>query len=289
MVIIKISGGLGNQLFQYAFGEFVKNKTGQEVKYDLGLVQNNNRFTNRNLDIDKLGISLQLATKEEIKTFKKFPEKWWRIERKLAHIFPFFNPKMKVLNDPHAQVDPLPNTYYDGYWQRMEYIDEVKNQLLSQICVPDDFSQKYKDFLADLANENSVSVHIRRDDYLKIPVNAKIFEVCDIEYYKKAIKYIKSKVASPKFYIFTQDMEWAKKHFSGEEFHLVQGNSAIEDLLLMSKCKHNIIANSTFSWWASYLNTNPEKIIIVPEKWYKNSDSNQGVKNLSNKKEYQRF
>lgn len=84
-------------------------------------------------------------------------------------------------------------------------------------------------------------------------------------------------------------MEWAKKHFSGEEFHLVQGNSAIEDLLLMSKCKHNIIANSTFSWWASYLNTNPEKIIIVPEKWYKNSDSNQGVKNLSNKKEYQRF
>ena len=99
--------------------------------------------------------------------------------------------------------------------------------------------------------------------------------MCDKQYYEHAMQIIEKRLNSPKYFIFTQDKDWAKENFQGENFEFVEGNSRLEDMLLMSLCKNNIIANSTFSWWSAWLNKNPNKIIIAPLKWYK------GKKNLT--------
>ena len=169
------------------------------------------------------------------------------------------------------------NSYYDGYWQCYEYIDDVKDVLLNEIKIPTDFYSKHNDILNEFNTSNSVAIHIRRDDYINIKANEELFEVCDMNYYEQAMQIIEKKINAPKYLIFTQDKDWAKENFKGKNFEFVEENSAIEDMLLMSMCKHNIIANSTFSWWSAWLNQNPDKIVVAPKKWYK------GKRNLTTK------
>lgn len=279
MNIIKIQGGLGNQLFQYSFGLFLEKKTGLPSLYDIEVKRNDKNFTNRSLDIEKFGFSLKQASKKEISKRKLFPSNFWRIERKLSLLFPFINKNFFVQNKPHTDIEISYNGYYDGYWQRLDIVEEVEDILLEKIKLIDSQKIKFEELLFELNKHESISIHIRRDDYINIPANAKIFEVCDRDYYENAIRYFKKKFPNAKFYIFTQDKQWALENFTGEEFQFISGNSAIEDMLLMAHCKHNIVANSTFSWWSAFLNRNEEKTVIAPKSWYKNT-SNLSTENF---------
>ncbi|WP_313348910.1 alpha-1,2-fucosyltransferase [Empedobacter sp.] len=272
--IIKISGGLGNQLFQFSFGYFLESKMKIKVAYDVGVIQDSKEFTNRQLDIEKFNIHLPFATEEEIAEKKKLHQKLWRIERKLVFLFPWFNKKMRVQNNPHDDVEIGESIYYDGYWQNYKYPEAILDFLRKKIVFNKEQELRHNVLISKIQNSVSVSVHIRRSDYLTIPVNAKIFNVCEKGYYDKGFSYIKSKYPDAVFFIFTQDIEWAKENISEDNCHFVEGNTAIEDMILMSRCKHNIIANSTFSWWSAFLNSNEEKVVIAPEKWYKNELNN---------------
>lgn len=276
MNVIKFQGGLGNQLFQYAFGLYLENIVNTDVKYDSDLVHSNKNYTNRTLDITKLGIYVPFLSPVETSAYKKIPRKFWRIERKLTHLIPFFNKKKVVRNNPHIEIPLKKHVYYDGYFQRWEYVKSVLSKLNENIVYPQEILNKNKTILENIEKYDITAIHIRRDDYINVPVNFKIFEICNMEYYRGAIDYIKKVSSTQKFLIFTQDKEWAKDNFSGDEFYLFEGNTAIEDFTIMGHCKHHIIANSTFSWWAAVLNNNPSKHVIYPKKWYKkeNKDFN---------------
>ncbi len=281
MIIIKITGGLGNQLFQYAFGKVLEKNFMTSVKYDIKTEVNSNNFTNRNLDIQKFNIDLPKASKNEISNFIYFKEKFfWRVERKIAQNILFFNKSYRVQRNAHEILNELTNnTYYDGYWQCFKYVDEVRDLILDKISTNLSLLEKHKEILNKITNSDSVSIHIRRDDYINIKVNNRLFEICGMDYYNKAIEIVSEKLNNPQFFIFTQDTQWACQNFYGKNIHFVEGNSANEDLLLMSQCKHNIIANSTFSWWGAWLNSNSEKKVVAPKNWYK-GNRNKQIANL---------
>ena len=118
-------------------------------------------------------------------------------------------------------------------------------------------------------NSLSISIHIRRGDYLSNTKNSKLYSVCDLKYYKNATEHFTKTYPNPVFYVFSDDIDWAKTNFTGGQFIFISGNRPSEDMYLMSRCRHNIIANSTFSWGAAWLNQNRGKIVIAPINWYR--------------------
>lgn len=281
MTIVKITGGLGNQLFQYAFGKYLEKKFDIDVKYHVEVDIIRKNFTRRDLDLEKFNIELHRASENEIYNYLKFKNGLLRRgDRKLSQFFPFLRPNYIIQKNAHILLLALQNKgYYDGYWQCCHYVDEVRDVLLKQIKPAPDFYIKHKELLEEINSTFSVAIHVRRDDYINVKANAKLYAICEKEYYQAAIKILEKEVARPHFYIFSQDKEWVKQNFTGDHFHFVSDNTAIDDMLLMAHCSHNIIANSTFSWWGAWFNTNPNKIVIAPKKWYRGT-INLDTKNL---------
>lgn len=273
MIIVKISGGLGNQLFQYAFGRYLACQLNTFVEYDIQTIQNAKNFTKRSLGILDFNIQIDIASKKNIGKLKYFTQGIFvRIERKLSQKLPILFKSYFVESGLHSEIDKMyikDNCYYDGYWQSFRYLETNRNLLIEQISISK-ISEEDKLLLINnqINNSPSISIHIRRGDYISIKKNSDIFHVCSMAYYDKAIAYFKDRYINPKFHVFTDDIEWAKMNFVGNQFNFVVGNEPAEDMILMSRCKHNIIANSTFSWWGAWLNTNEQKIVIAPKQWY---------------------
>lgn len=270
--VVKIYGGLGNQLFQYSFGQYLSHVHGLNIQYHAQTVSDSKSFTNRDLEISKFNFEISLLNPDN-----RFNESGlvWRVKRKLIQIFPFISNKLLVQKHPHDYPSKIIDGYYEGYWQLYQFPESIKAHLQNHLRLSDIQSQKLYSLINDISENISVSIHIRRGDYINIEANAKIFHVCNMDFYNSAIQMIKAKFPNAVFFIFTQDTEWAKENFKGSEFIFIEGNTAIEDMLLMAKCKHNIIANSTFSWWSAFLNQNPEKIVIAPKQWYKVNFNNK--------------
>ena len=271
MIIIKIFGGLGNQLFQYSFGKYLELKLNTIVKYDIQTNKKIKNFTSRDIELQFLNISLEIATEDEIKKLKYFTSGILsRIERKIAQKLPciirsyFVEPSVQTIINYQNLKD---NCYYDGYWQSYKYLSDIEIAPYKEISKKNFLVDKETQATKILSNE-SISIHIRRGDYLSIKKNSEIFSVCDMSYYEKAILYITQRLPKPNFFIFSDDIDWAQRNFFGQQFYFIDGNIPSEDMHLMSLCKHNIIANSTFSWWAAWLNSNKNKIVIAPKQWY---------------------
>ena len=279
MIIVKLSGGLGNQLFQYSFGRYLSLKHNTELKLDIQLNINASDFTPRLLGLSKYNIDLNFATNNEIESYKFFKTgSLSRIERKLNQRFPFIN-KRYVVEKPFAILNNdllLDDCYYEGYWQSEYYFKSIKNILINDLQFNFDLNESNKLLVEDISNSMSVSLHIRRSDYLSVSSNAKIFSICTLKYYQDAISYFNLKFGKPIFYIFSDDISWAKENFVGENFVIVDVNQddPHSDMYLMSQCKHNIIANSTFSWWGAWLNSTEDKVVISPKEWYRNKEIN---------------
>ena len=279
MIIVKLSGGLGNQLFQYSFGRYLSLKHNTELKLDIQLNINASDFTPRLLGLSKYNIDLNFATNNEIESYKFFKTgSLSRIERKLNQRFPFLN-KRYVVEKPFTILNNdllLDDCYYEGYWQSEYYFKSIKNILINDLQFNFDLNESNKLLVEDISNSMSVSLHIRRSDYLSVSSNAKIFSICTLKYYQDAISYFNLKFGKPIFYIFSDDIAWVKENFVGENFVIVDINQddPHSDMYLMSQCKHNIIANSTFSWWGAWLNSTEDKVVISPKEWYRNKEIN---------------
>lgn len=268
MIIVNLTFGLGNNLFQYALGRNLALKNNTELLFDLS-EQNRGRQQYLLNYLSHFNTTGCVANKSQIAKIK------------LLNRFSFLNPKYKnsVLNenfyedsfgfDPKVLNAPE-NAYIHGYWQSEKYFKDAETALRRDFTFKNSEGDKYEEILNEINNSNSVSVHVRRGDYLWNK-NQRIFTACTPNYYYAAEKFISEKVSSPKLFIFSDDIEWIKTNMS---FHypavfVTDGNfKDYHELMLMAACKHNIIANSTYSWWGAWLNNNPGKIVVTPKKWF---------------------
>lgn len=274
MKIVKYIGGLGNQMFIYAFSVALRETFRQEILVDTHYYKSRN-FHN-GLEIERIfGIHLTEAKlSDKLKMSWYFPNYW--IDYHLLGKLPARKNTVRELPGQKVNLELLGDSsdkFYDGYWQSYQYFDSCRDVILKEFTFPKISMEDKLNFELNerLKNEeNSVGIHIRRGDYLK---NWKYRGLCDIDYYQKAIAYILEYIKSPKFFLFSDDIDWVKENISpllkGYVVTFVNWNHSInsyKDMQLMAMCKNLIIANSSFSWWAAYLNQN-NPIVVAPEKW----------------------
>jgi len=282
MIIIRLSGGLGNQLFQYALAVSLRERGDMDVTIDPHfLFSPQEGVTRRSYALDKFNISLDIATDDDIQKLgvpRLEDERILsKIKRRLIKITdrvrPFYKKKIIVAKD--AQSFDLRilkirgESYLAGNWASPKYFSQVKKNILQDITLKNPMSAKALTILGDIQNKNlcSVSLHIRRGDHSG--VYASKIGVIPISFYQEAIGIIEKKESNRCFFfIFTDDVEYVKYNLPiNKKFVFVSkdGIPDYEELILMTKCKHNIISNSTFSWWGAWLNQNPDKIVIAPK------------------------
>ena len=274
MKIVKYIGGLGNQMFIYAFSVALRETFRQEILVDTHYYKSRN-FHN-GLEIERIfGIHLTEAKlSDKLKMSWYFPNYW--IDYHLLGKLPARKNTVRELPGQKVNLELLDDSsdkFYDGYWQSYQYFDSCRDVILKEFTFPKISMEDKLNFeLNERLNneENSVGIHIRRGDYLK---NWKYRGLCGIDYYQKAIAYILEHIKSPKFFLFSDDIDWVKENISpllkGYDVTFVNWNHSInsyKDMQLMAMCKNLIIANSSFSWWAAYLNKN-NPIVVAPEKW----------------------
>ena len=271
MIIIQLNGGLGNQMFQYAMGRFLSLKHNTPLKLDITCfgLQSKRKFL-----LNELNIAAQIATEDEIYLTRNFSKN--RILRKLFTIYqknlPYWKRSQIIEKNPgiaDLKVLRCPKTcYLSGYWQSEKYFltitDTLKNELklINELPVS---LQKFKKEIFD--NPGSVSVHVRRGDYVSEVTN---HWVCPISYYQEAIALILQKIPRPHFYFFSDDIQWTKDNIRLEVpcTYINPSGNDVWDLELMKNCRSHINANSSFSWWGAWLGERTNSLVIVPNKWF---------------------
>lgn len=279
MKIVKYKGGLGNQMFQYAFALMLKEKYNQQVKMDISVYQYNNDST-QIPRINRMKICLEKASPEEcakccLYPQKKYDSKW--LYKYNILIEALFNKKYYYeFNCKFKNIDVLLNyDYYDGYWQSWKYVYSVDSLLRKSFMPLMPLSQKTENKLEQIEEENAVFIGVRKGDYTSTLRAKWEYGSFGSSYYRNAMNYIYDRVENPIFYIFSNDIEWVKKHLDFSGFNIVyrennEQTDDFEELVIMSHCKHAIIVNSTFHWWGAWLISNPEKIVVAPMEWFAN-------------------
>lgn len=255
MNIVKMIGGVGNQMFQYAlYKRFLE--MGVDVKYDhLRTYDQHNGFV-----LDKIFNIVENPIESRVETevlLNQFQENTW----------PRFNP----------DILKKENTYLSGNWQNIGYFPDLK-KLRADFSFKLELDDKNQEILNEIEKTESVSVHIRKGDYTSASLVNYFFQADQMNYYGPAINYMSKNLYKPKFFVFSDDIEWAKKNIFTKATFITNnsGFNSWKDLKLMSSCKNNITANSTFSWWGAWLNKNPTKLITTPKQWFMDgTDSNE--------------
>jgi hypothetical protein len=275
VIIVKLQGGLANQLFQYAIGRKISINLNAILKLDIEWFSSPNNAIGRNYGLSAFNISENFATAREINKYTDSHPLILSAFNKLLYRTRYI--KEAGIQFSKEIFDTTDNTYLEGYWQSEKYFIDIREILLKDFSFRNEPDTANIIWLDRIHNSNSVSVHIRRGDYANIPSTNKFHGLCDPEYYTKACKVIETRQASPEYFVFSDDINWAKEniHFSYPAYFIGQNSSKPhEDLRLMTHCKHNIIANSSFSWWGAWLNTSQGKIVIAPRKWFNDPEIN---------------
>lgn len=264
MIIVRVRGGLGNQLFCFALCEKLS-LMGKKVKIEKLYYEKEDPSIG--LEFCRFGNKYSVASREELDEYADIGQdvfskgRRWIIGPRKTH----FKEKKPYVYDPTVlQKD---NIYLAGYWQTEKYFSDIRNTIMEVFQFPEFHDSRNIIIAEQMKKTNSVAIHVRRGDY--VGKHAQRFgNICDREYFMSAICYIKERITNPVFYIFSNDFVWVKNNFIGEEYCLVDWNKfPMADLHLMTLCQHNIIANSSFSWWGAWLNDKNNKIVISPSKW----------------------
>lgn len=260
MIILKLKGGLGNQLFQYAFARHLSLIKNSKLFFDKSSFIN---YKLHDYALHNFNINIEFFNYE----FKDLLE----IKEKHFHFDADFN----LLPD---------NIYIDGYWQSEKYFFQIRDVLKNDLQIINKMSKSDLEIKNLIDSSNSVSIHIRRGDYAIGTYQDQVLETLPLEYYYQSIKYLSCTNKNLMLFIFSDDIDWVKDNFKVNcDVTYVDHNSkknAFQDLRLMSLCKYNIIANSSFSWWAAWLNKNINKIIIAPSVWFSKNAKNLNSKDI---------
>lgn len=284
MKIIKLKGGLGNQMFQYAFAKYVEKKSGDISILDFSAYAELLNDEIRKPRLLKFNISSLVANDGQIKqaTMLKHEGNSLSYQYKMKiFLEAVFNPKYYFEWKRGAFISLSgikKHSYFDGYWQSIDYIEPIKEQLLGEFIPNYNLSKKAQEQMVEMQAQNSVFVGIRKGDYTANASARKHFGVITNKYYLKAMELIVSKIENPVFHIFSNDIEWCRQNLDFKDFNVVFRSKEIqtddfEELMIMSSCKHAIISNSTFNWWGAYLIKNPNKVIVCPLRWFNDDKS----------------
>lgn len=278
MVITKLIGGLGNQLFQYALGRALSIKNDARLKLDVSGYES---YKLRRYSLSHFNVVEEIATPVEIERFRRADS-----NNRLARLARLAS-RLGVLPDSlrfttlaergfpfHPEVlDARGNVYLEGYWQSEKYFKDVEDVIRRELTVKHEPDPVNEQVGREIMGADSVCVHVRRGDYVANPEFNKIYELCSPDYYRAAAGELAKSVAAPHFFVFSDDPRWARENL---EFnypvtfidHNGEGKD-YEDLRLMSLCKHFVIANSSFSWWGAWLGSDPRKMVFAPKAWFR--------------------
>jgi hypothetical protein len=277
MIIVRLKGGMGNQMFQYALGRALSLKYKTGLGLDLSFLLDTTPrlgFTFRNYDLDVFNIKADIVPSHKIPFVNRaFRGKIGQILDYLRRFIPNKGVEKSFKYDPDI-FDIGEDAYLDGYWQSSKYFEDIEDVIREDFTLKDKLPLKIENLKEIIEKENSLCIHVRRGDY----VGNKFHEVVGKDYYDKAIEKMKELTGIDKIYVFSDDIVWCEENmkfdlpvmFVGNEY---AGEKAEGHLILMSSCKNFIIPNSTFAWWGAWLSKNKNKKVIVPEQWF-------GLKNV---------
>ena len=267
-IIINMACGLANRMFQYTYYLFLKKKGyNAEIDYYETAVLDHEKVEWRRIFPEA---PIKQASKWEVFRQGGGSDIFSKIRRR------FLPMTCKVDHMPTAFAADCPtptdkDKYLFGVFQNATMADTVKEEVQQVFTFAPFEDERNRTLQKEMQAYNSIGIHVRKgQDYM-----SRIWyqETCPLDYYRKAIAYIKEKTENPKFYVFADNPAWVKENFTEFDYTLVEGNPPAGwgshfDMQLMSYCKHNIISNSTYSWWGAFLNKNPEKIVILPHQWF---------------------
>lgn len=274
-IIVHFYGGLGNQMFQYAFFQYLRREgISASINTDYFNYRKSVATHASKYILNKIFINIKdfpvtnwkskvIYSSDLFWTICRFLRK--QIKRK-QNIFETFDFVTKSNLEDHMGKTSL--KHYKDYWQNIKYVKAVEDKVREDFTFNEDtMCNRNRECLNSIIKDESVSIHVRRGDYLQL--NNRYGDICTEQYYIKAIELIKNQIDNPCFYIFSDDISWCENVFQSIKSKVFidwnHGDDSYWDMFLMSKCKHNIIANSTFSWWGAYLNKSNNKCVILPK------------------------
>jgi hypothetical protein len=266
MIIVQIKGGLGNQLFQYSSAKALSLYKQVPLKLDLSYFES----TGKKTDLTHFQLPETAAGNAELQLYYDRSI----FQRAFQNLLP--PARRSVYKEPFFHYDPRffrvkDDVMLKGLRQSEKYFIDYQPEIRRLLTLKDEIVKGVTSFGNELNTGETVAIHVRRGDYLT-KVALHVLGLVEKKYYIKAYEAIAKKISSPQVYYFSDDIEWVEKELvpviPGKLISQQQPTNHLEDFFLMSKCKHNIIANSSFSWWAAWLNNNPGKIVVAPAKWF---------------------
>lgn len=259
MITVRIGGGLGNQLYFYSLGYALAKRTNQKLRFDISNYGKGNQLVKeRPFKLNELCITNAAFFETPMK--KGVLNKIYR-KLRIGLFVPIFQ---NGSIDPHEFIKkPTKNSYWNNFWVKYTFFDEYRDDLSKQFQVKKELSDQASQYIAEIENTDSVMVHIRRGDYVSVN-----HSVLSMSYYEEAMRLMYTEVENPQFYFFSDDLQWVKKKFGEKDnYHYVDKlDNDLEEFAIMSHATNAILANSTFSWWATYINEhNKEGIVICPK------------------------
>jgi hypothetical protein len=283
MIICNLNGGLGNQMFQYAHSRMLSAMLQKELVIATDCLEKNFNGIKRKYE---LADAFNIPIKEiEISNLKSFP--WWMKSPQLRlllskKIFNFILPSTFITEENYSPFNNKNLTqclfYIHGYWQNIKYFDSVSELIRKDFIFPKFFDTDESKLLDKIKSQSSVGIHVRRGDYLNSPKHYSL----SIKYYLDSVKYIRNINAETQAFIFSDDKQWVADNLiklipNSQIVNLNAIDQSWKEMRLMSTTDHQIIANSSFSWWAAWLNNSPNKVVIGPKIWFPNEEKRNQV------------
>lgn len=272
MIITHLIGGLGNQMFQYACARRLASTRQAALKLDLtGFAA----YPLRSYALDVFRISAEISADAEVQRFRRRARLEARAPRWLRGLLP--GSRHTVVRERSFAFDPAAfavdgDLLLDGYWQSEKYFLDIADLLRQEFSLRRPLHPANAALAELIRNVDAVSIHVRRGDYVTDVAANRVHGICTVDYYQRAVHAIAARRPVPHLFVFSDDLQWTKDHLRFQfPTVYVDGNAGdkqAEDLVLMSLCRDNIIANSSFSWWGAWLNGNPGKTVIAPARWF---------------------
>lgn len=275
MIVIELQGGLGNQMFQYALGRHLSLINNTNLYLDTSFLNDRKpkkNFTLRTFDLDIFNITAGIAPAKISKKYGINKNIFTKVVNRIIQPKSLsFIPEKKFSFNP-AILNLTDNVYLNGYWQSEKYFIAIQEIIRKDFSIKEPLPKHIQNLHSSIENSNAVCIHVRRGDFVKVETHGTL----GMDYYGKAAELMCEKITNPVFYIFSDDINWCKKNiilpgninYVSDEFAAEKSRG---HLALMMACKYFIIPNSSYGWWAAWLNIHPDKIVIAPKVWFHNS------------------
>lgn len=291
MIVVRMLGGLGNQLFQYALGRRLTYGTDDRLALDLSWYSDEwEKFSERTFKLDNFATTFSVASERDVRDIIPGGRRGTNTARRLCRYCPAlvqttcnyvleiqknylwrWTPEVCTTRVPRCHsfepsiLDITGPAYLDGFWQTERYFHDFGSVLRSDLTVTDPVEGWDEDLLHRISETNSVGVHVRRGDFVDIG------HALPAAYFERAVSEIESRVSNPHFYVFSDGIEWAKRRITIPHPTTYVSNryadADYEDLRYLSECRHHVISNSTFGWWGAWLGEHPDQRVIAPSRW----------------------